>query len=497
MKNIQSLLYLTPKATYYNTKEEVISEGLNLHNDLFAKDRELYTYLLYFRNSTYYARSLMVDRLLSNSLNKDENKDILAMDPIRLEIEDKLILHTLFNINITHALKLLLRLKDQRVNNKRTSNVILGFLFKRGNLDFIAIKYRNKIKDLLVHALGLSTVNAILDKTPKGMNKYNKFIRVYGNPYDLEVVEFVFGKEKEYKSKYLNEYIKVKKAFETKQYFDLTQMSTCLPYEVLLGFNNFYKRNIPITSLISNGNLSEKQKIQLQNTVKRHSNNTIELKIDLTKYSILELYKYMYSKEDISEKEILDCLEIINKKAQELKERVKQDFIVDLEKTAIILDCSHSNFGSDESKLHPLYKNLTLAKVLGVEDKLILIGGQRDSLGRIIPCGDTNLSKGLLEAAKKGVSEVLVLSDGFENVGNFDSVYNQLKKIGYNMNVVHFNPVFSPKNFSFKTLSDDIATVPYLDEKDIENLILYYLMNTNTKKFKEIMRERIVKELIS
>ena len=83
MKNIQSLLYLTPKSTYYNKKEYVINEGLYLHQTLFDEDRELYTYLLYFTNSTYYSKSIIIENLLSNSLYKNENKEIVEKDPIR------------------------------------------------------------------------------------------------------------------------------------------------------------------------------------------------------------------------------------------------------------------------------------------------------------------------------------------------------------------------------------------------------------------------------
>lgn len=494
MENKQSLLYLIPKKTYYNSKEEVIKEGFYLHNDLFKKDRELYTYLLYFVNSTYYSKSLIIEKLLSNSVYK--NKDILINDPIRPEIENKLILHALYNESITHALKMLLRLKKERVNNTRTTKLILEFLFKRGNLDFIAVKYKNKIKSLLTHALGLSTINEILNRTEKGMKKYNKFIKIYNNPYDLEVFDFVFGKEREFKSKYLNEYIRVRNLFASKKHLNYSDISTFLPFEVLLGFNNFYKRYFPITVLISNSNLSDKQKIQLSNTVKRHSNNTLELIIDFEKYSIVELYKYIYNKENITEKEIKECLKVIDKKAEKIRRNIENNFVMDLENTVIILDYSHSNFGSTQTKMHPFYKNLALAKILGTKNNVISVGGKKDKLGRIIPSGDTNLSKGLLETVKKGYKNILVLSDGFENVCNFDKVYKQLKKIGYDLNVIHFNPVFSPKNFSFKAISDEVVTIPYTNEKDIENLMFFYLLNTDTEKFKKFIREKIEKELL-
>lgn len=497
MENKQSLLYLIPKSSYYNSQKEAIEEGLALHNDMFRKDRELYTYLLYFTESTYYSKGLIVERLLGNSIYKDEYKSLFANDPRLAEIEEALIFHALFNENITHALKLLLQLKKNRINNARTQKLIIRFIFDRGNADFIAIKYKNKLKQLLIHALGLKTVHDILERRPEGYAKYNKLIKPYDNPYDLEVFDFVFDRDYEYTSKYLKEYVKIRDDFKNNT-VDLRKPVN-LPKEVLEGFNNFYKRGINVATLIAMGNVSDKQKIQLQNTVKRHSNNTMELKIDLTKYSIMELFKYMYNKIDITKEEIDECFRIIEEKAQEIRKSILDDFVVDLDNTAVIVDCSDSHWGSAQTKMHPFFKNITLMKVFENKDKdnVFLVGGKENSNGLIEPSGDTDLSTALLKVAEKGYKNVIVLSDGFENVGSFDKVYKQLKNIGIDINTVHFNPVFSPKNFSFKSISDDIIALPYTSEKDIKNIMLFYLLNTDTEAFKKVIRQHIEKELLA
>ena len=48
MSKIQSLLQITPKDTFYNSKEEIIANSKAMHKELMERDRELYTYLLYF-----------------------------------------------------------------------------------------------------------------------------------------------------------------------------------------------------------------------------------------------------------------------------------------------------------------------------------------------------------------------------------------------------------------------------------------------------------------
>lgn len=495
MKNKQSILHLVPKSSFYNSKSEVINKGLQIHKELFEEDRELYTYLLYFTNSTYYAKSVIMQNLLGNSLLKESHSHILAKDPQLIQIEDKLFHHTLFNENMTHALKMLISLKNERVNNSRTTKVILDFIFNRGNADFIVIKYKNKVRQLLVHALGLKTVNDILNENKLGEKAFKKHIDSYKNPFAKEIFKFVFDKEYSFTSPYLKEYIQVKNDFKNNTVSFNKKVS--LPVEVLSGFNNFYKRNINLTTLLSAGNVSEKQKIQMQNVVKKHSNDTLELKIDLNKYSIMELFKYMYNKSDITEEEVNEVNTIIDKKAKEIRNGLSDAFFTAmLEKTAIIVDCSESNFGSQESKLHPLFKNLTLSRIFEYKDNVFYVGGEVNDLELIVPSGDSNLTQGLLEAVKKGYTKVIVLSDGFENVGSFEKVYEQLKTIGYDLNVIHFNPVFSPKNLEYKKIGEDIFTLPYTNEKDIENLVLFYYLETDKDKFKVLLRSKIENELL-
>lgn len=495
MENKQGLLYLVPKASYYNTKKEMVEEANRLHDDMLREDRILYTYLLFFQNSTYYSKSLIIERLLSQSLHKEENAGFLKEDAQLLAIEDALIHYALFNENITHALKLLLSLKTKRINNSRATKVVLRFLFERGNLDYISIKYKDKVKELLIHALGQGTLHGVVRREEKAVKKFNKSVAAYKNPFSLETVDFLFGKEKEFHSPFYAEYVKIRNDFKNGTVS--LNKQTKLPIEVLEGFNNFYKRGFNIPSLLTAAVVSEKQKIQMQNTVKRQSNNTVEIKVDLSKYSIMDLFKYLYNKQEVTDSEKNEILSFIQLKAQELKDSLAGDFVLDLSQTAILLDASDSNEGSQESKLHPLYKNLTLAEIFSSQDKenLFVTGGDFKE-GILYPEGHTDLSTSLLEIVKGGYKNVIVLSDGFENVGSFDKVYRQLKAIGHELNVVHFNPVFSPKNFSFKKISEEVLAIPFTNEKDVSNLALFCLLSTDKETFKKVMREKIVSTLL-
>lgn len=500
MANKQGLLYLTPKASFYNSQKEVVDNAKEMHLSALKEDRTLYTYLLYFNNATYYSKSLIINNLLSHSLNKPENSSILEEDAGLLDVEDALIVNALFNENITHALKLLTTLKKNRVNNARTTKVILNFLFKRGNLDHISVKYKSKVKELIIHAVGLGVAHSIAKGEPKGIKAFNKQIAPLGNPFSQEVVEFLFDTEQTYKSPYLAEYVQVRQAFKNRTLDGIK--GTKLPIEVLEGFNSSFGCNFDLKYLLEKAVVSEKQKIQIQNrvakvnkTVKEPSEK-IEVKVDYTKHSLFDLYRLLYSKKGMTKVEVFELTSIISEKQAAMGSIVRENFMTDLSQTAILFDASGSTEGSEQSHLHPFIKSYILSGVLADKmENIYYVGGKMEE-GLFYPEGHTDLASGLLRVAKDGFKNLIVLSDGFQNVGDFGKVHNQLKKIGFDINVTHFNPVFSPKNFSFKTISDDVSTIPYSSEKELVDLGLYYLLAENQERFKEVVRAKIETELL-
>lgn len=491
--NKQSLLYLIPRGTFYNSKSEVIEEGNNLHNELFNEDRELYACALIFNNATYYTKGLIIEKLLSNSLYKDNNKEIIEKDPKRIELEDSLINYALMNESITHALKILLGLKEKKINNERTTKIILTFIFKRNNTDYICLKYKNKIKQLLVHALGMPKINAILTNTDKGKKFFNKYIRVYNNMCDIEIINFVFNKPFNYTNEFFIEYLKVADAFKENRVNEVR--GTVLPIEVLEGFSSFYNRSVNLAELITKANVSTKQKIQMQNAVKKHSDNKVEIKIDLTKYSMVDLMKYMYNKSDISVKEIEEIQDILSNKATEIASNLH----LEEKDTCLVVDYSLSHAGNGTSINHPFYMNYILTMILekfyeinGLRHNTLIVGSKRNELGLLVPSGDSCLYEPLFKGLENDYKNFIFVSDGFNNVGDFDEIYKAINRIS-GTTAIQFNPVFSPKDMSCKGLSDIIPTIPFRDEKDIEFFELNYLFNSNPQSFKEIVRKKILK----
>lgn len=476
--NIQSSLYLTPKSTFYGLRKDIIDSGVSLHSSIFESDRELYTYLLYFENSTYYSKSLIIKNLLRTSLNKEIN---VTSDEMRLKIENALILHALYSENMTHALKMLLTIKDSKINNRRTANIILSFLFNRTNIDLISLKYKAKIKDLIVHALGLPTIHKIFSNSEEGVKIIDKLASKYQSEWLIETFYFVFNKKYDYENKNYIEYLKVKKSFETNDINEFDKTSTILPIEVLIGFKNFYKSTFEVTNLYKKGVISDKQKIQLQNTFMK---NEVEIKANYKKLSLMDLYRYLYSGKNISDKE--EILNEVNNKISEIE--------IDIpEGTCVIWDCSLSNIGSNESKMAPHIKNVILERIFNINT--YRFGGyQKDGL--IYPDGDSDIIPALLTAIEDGYKNIYILSDGFENSGEFSVVMDKLRILYEDLNITHFNSVFSSKNFAAKELHESIPVIPFTNEKDVEYIELFTLLSYNPKKFKETMREIIIHDLL-
>lgn len=479
--NKQSLLYMSPIETFYDTKKEVIENNLKRHEEVFCDDRELYTYLLYFNNAKYYSKELIMCNLLKNSLHKEDN-----FNKEDLDIEDYLIYRALLNENITHALKMLLSLKDNKINNSRTSKLILRFLFDRGNLDYISIKYKSKIKELLIHALGLKNINKVLsgDKC-----LFDKKIGVYKNPYAYECFMFIFNKDVKVKSEYIQAYLDAKKAILDGN--SLKIKKGLVPIEVLEGFVHDSKRYFCLENLYEVANVSEKQLVQKQKVLK--DKGVVRKKeIDYSKLSFNDLIKLLYngSLEEVDKEKVNSE---IDKKLISLKK-----FFSNIEETAFIFDFSLSLEGSNSNKYNAFYKELELYYSLNKDfkDNIFFIGSEiKNDL--IYPAGNSNISKAVLDCIQKGFKKVVLISDGFENVGNIDILYKKLLELELKVEILHLNPVFSAKDMDFKILSNEISTLPFDKISDLEFLEIFSLLENNEEEFKKVMRNKILNEIKS
>ena len=85
-------------------------------------------------------------------------------------LSDKAVLTALNNLGengIPYVLRLFIDLKDSKINNERSRKIILGFIWGQSNLEFYALKYRNKIAKILRHVYGVKMTSVLLSIAQK------------------------------------------------------------------------------------------------------------------------------------------------------------------------------------------------------------------------------------------------------------------------------------------------------------------------------------------
>src|SRR5690606_3144007 len=107
-------------------------------------------------------------------------------------LSDKAVLTALNNLGengLPYVLRLFVSLKEAKINNERSRKIMLGFIWGQPNLEFYAMKYRNKIAEILRHAYGKKMTSVLLSIAGRAAT----------------VGQSVVGSEKE--MKIVNEYI--------------------------------------------------------------------------------------------------------------------------------------------------------------------------------------------------------------------------------------------------------------------------------------------------
>lgn len=144
---------------------------------------------------------------------------------------------------------------------------------------------------------------------------------------------------------------------------------------------------------------------------------------------------------------------------------------------AAVLDRSRSSSGSHEKRRRPLAVAMAVDGILRAGAAAAGVGYHArwttplDAALHATPRGQTDLAGPLCEALATGPALVVIVSDGFENVGPgaADEVVRVARaRLGFRGRVVHLNPVFDPRSYQPQPLGPHIATVGIRDAEDIE-----------------------------
>jgi len=444
------------RATHYNTKAEQQAAEIAAHNGLFQLERDLYTVMLALPGITDRSQALGLKNLLATTRNGDT-----LLTPI---VEREVLYQMLRRLRPDRMLKAMegFRLGDpelglRKANNARSRKLVLRTLLNAGQLQWWSVRYKKRIKKILVHAWGekiAGAISSILRKpeTSWTEKEYGILHRNIGKFVDGKVekvhqcVGFVLGLRKQTDLPLL-------KAF--KEARENLEAGKKLPVEVLEGIRSTYHKDTPHAKVLEltakSGSMTKTQKVQKQREAAKAG---VKVEADLSALDATKLYLYAF--EMGMTDEIAGLLKEKAGKAASL-------FPTDYEVVGIVVDASASMAGSRDQKLRPLAATLALRDMLAKTGKTHVVeyvGGPEANLGKAH--GDTDLSTPLVSALEQEPDVVFVLSDGYENApaGRFSETVEALHEMGCRVPIYHLNPVFAAEAGGIRDLSPKVPALP-------------------------------------
>jgi hypothetical protein len=457
------------RATHYNTREEQQAAEINAHDKMMGLDRDLYAAFLTLPGVTDRSRQMGLRNLLSLPRTKDgifttaQETDLLY--GLLQQIPTQRLLKIIDAFRFTNL--------DQgivKANNARTRKLILRTLLNANKLEFWAVKYRQKIKRAITHALGqrrASIVRSILNKKPydrsdKEWSILSKFLNKHINSRrsakkglnDIyESIGFALGATN-------NLTLPLFVAYEQAK-IDLSKGAN-LPPEVLEGIRASFHPKTPAAEVIKlvgkSGSVTKGQKMIMQRTAEKAG---AKIEFDARDYDAVKLYIYAYERGLTNE--IRKALDDKAKKAAEI-------FPVEYNNIGIIIDGSRSMEGDRTQFLRPISTALAMRDMLQYTGKSFITAYAGGGLLKpgddtlVVPSGDTSLSEALIQLlqANHELDTIFVVSDGYENcpAGRFAEVMLNIRAIGIETPIYHLNPVMAAESKGVRQLSPEVASMP-------------------------------------
>jgi len=449
---IDSMTTVTARSTFYNKKKDQDTALAAIHDAVYGVNRGLYASMLLLPGVTNISMQKGILRLISEPYPWDLNQCFLSADQ-----ENEVIRDLTSQLPITNLLRMFVVIKDQKINNSRSRKMIFNTIIGSKNLSFWSIKYKDKMKTALVHALGQkksSALRSVLEKAPsKWTDKEKSFVKKSVDKYAdnkavaRECICFILGgKKKTWKVDLISAFYAARKDFDK---------GVGLPPEVLEGIRSRFHSSIPAAKVIEKAKsvMSQGQKMAKQRSAKKAG---VELEFDPTKQDMVKLY--VYAQEEGGSKEIRKALD-------EKAKRISLTFPMKHYHVGVVVDSSLSMFGSDTQKHRPISIALSMKDVLAASAEkatVVATNGSFDKYGMIETSGSTSLADALLEVVETNPDAVYMISDGYENApaGRVNEVINALRDMDIDTPIFQISPVMSAETAGLRSLSDSIEPLP-------------------------------------
>ncbi len=488
-------------ATYYHSRDEQVASIKRQVDNLYSLSKELPLIVANQRGVT----GTYISEVLLNEFKKTANSGacniVNPIDWYDHKIGDKALLGALNKLNedsgITYVLRMFIKAKEDKVNNERFRKIVLGFIWGQSNLEFYALKYRNKIREILKHVYGVRKTSILLSIAKNQVRREG----LYANDKELGIARenllkyyvdsdikayklllFIFKEDQGVKYKksefpFLNAYNKAKK--------DITNI-TNLPEEIITGLisnknhpqyaelwgsklkreatKRMIRENVKVTSV-------NQQVRQTRSTEKLGASRTVEY---AQATDFLALYKTGY--ENGFSEEIEDAIDALAEKNK----------IGDLSESVIgvIVDTSNSMKGhEDQSKNTPKAIVEFTAKVLEKSAKKAIIV-ETEGISTDLA---TALVKLLKKQSRTKFDSIFVLTDGYENT--YDGLFNEVLE-AYQTASNDYLPVFqvSPivgaeMGANVRKIGDSVTTFTINNPKALQAQMAAKMLEIDTKRW--------------
>ena len=450
----------TNRATFYNSKEEQAEATLSMHKNLYGINRGIYAASLLLDGITDHTKMVGIQTLLGMSNPTDRDRSLITIDK-----ETEVIAYVLTQLPVQRMLNLYIDLKSKRVNNSRTRRIIMLSILNSRNLEFWAVKYRNKLKVSIEHATGkkyLSIIKSILSKQDfkSGRLIYTQkeqeimqsvvFKHVHAKPA-MEVAEclaFILGCKNTYTLPILKSFVDAKT--------DLAKGNK-LPREILEGIRSTYHKDAKTATVLetTKTQLTAKEKMKTQKNAAKHG---VKVEFSAKDQAVVDLYIHSYANDNMVTPDVAEAL-----KAKAIKAAVNSPLAYN--KVGILIDGSASSIGNKTQHLKPIATNLAIRDLLvATSDKAFIeyAGGVVTDEGLVIPIGETNMAKQLVRLFKQEPDAIFILSDGYENApaGRVDEIIDAVRKLGIDTPVFQISAVLAGEVGGVKRLSKYVSVLP-------------------------------------
>ena len=490
-------------ATYYHSKDEQDSAIRNAVSKLYKQSKELPLILANQKGATgKFIQEVLANEFKNTSMGGSCNI-INPIDWYDNGLSDKAILNALYNLNengIPYVLRLFTDLKKQHVNNERMRKIALGFIWGHPNIEFNALKYRNKLAKILKHIYGERRTSILLSIAEKTVRThvfqnareheiYNDLVGRFDGGFNqdraLKLLLFIF----KYGESYMyneTEFSLISQYFKAKD--DVTSVSK-VPEEVLIGLISdkkhpqyqsmwstkikreatkaTFRKNVTVTSV-------NQQVRQTKSTAKLGVEKTVDVS-KATDY--MALYKTGYENGFTPE---------LNSAIKSLAEAKKiKDFPYN--SIGIVIDNSASMGGhKQQSKNTPKAIADFTSKVLGVSaEHVTFVKTMNDT---------TDLATAFVDLMKrehknKPYDAVFFITDGYENMyeGLTNEVVNMyMTESGRYFPIFQISPVLGAEmEANIRPLGTEIVKLAINSPTALMPQINARLLEVDTKKWLE------------